>query len=655
MTIQIFQNKRRLAVILMSLAVLTGIFVVLNNQKWFHDFIERKVSALVGRDFAVDGDIDVDWDWTTPGLSVKGIRIANVPEGKEPSMVKIKELDFHIRIWRLLRLELNFPEVAVSAPEIVLEKFSKTRTNWDFPLLSGANMAKQALPDDRTEVPIIDLLKISDGKLVYRDDPKKLSINLRLESIKGQMPNQGLYVIKGDGLLQGQAFRLAAEGGSVAMLRAADKPYPLKIDIAMGTTRATVDGQFADPVKMQGVDARLDIRGPSLADLFYLTQIPLPPSPPYRLKGVLKQDNKVWRFSDFSGRLGDSDLGGDLSYDTAGERGYIKANLVSRRLDFDDLSGLIGATPKSGTLSPQQKKEAKAEKASPKLLPDTPVNLTRLRSADMNVRLKAKRIKAPSLPLDDLDIGFNLRNGVLTLDPLQFGVADGSVGGSLTLDGQRAVPAVRANLTIRRLGLKQFFAADSSFKSLSTGRFGGLLKLSGNGKTVADILADSNGKITLLMSGGKIDLLLIEAAGLDLGDALPLILGNEKSTDIRCMIGDFTVRDGLLKSDTLVFDTADSNINGSLSTNFKTEQMNGKIEVHPKDFSILSARTPILLSGTLKKPSVSLEKKELLIKGAAAAALGALLTPVGALIPFIELGLGKDSDCAGLIRQARRN
>jgi hypothetical protein len=32
-----------------------------------------------------------------------------------------------------------------------------------------------------------------------------------------------------------------------------------------------------------------------------------------------------------------------------------------------------------------------------------------------------------------------------------------------------------------------------------------------------------------------------------------------------------------------------------------------------------------------------------------------VLTPLGALLPFIELGLGEESNCAALTRNAKRN
>jgi AsmA family protein len=156
-----------------------------------------------------------------------------------------------------------------------------------------------------------------------------------------------------------------------------------------------------------------------------------------------------------------------------------------------------------------------------------------------------------------------------------------------------------------------------------------------------------------MMAGGKISLLIIEAAGLDIGQATPLLLGEDRSTDIRCAIGDFKVENGLLNSEIFVFDTTDSNIAGNMHINLKDETIDAKAEVHPKDFSVLSARTPITVSGTLKHPSIGLDAEELAIRSASAVVLGVFLTPAAAIIPFIELGLGEDSNCRDLIQQAR--
>src|SRR4029077_290881 len=102
-----------------------------------------------------------------------------------------------------------------------------------------------------------------------------------------------------------------------------------------------------------------------MANLYPLIRLVFPSTPPYRLKGHLKHDGKVWSFSNFSGRVGDSDLSGNIRVDTAPKRPFMKADLVSNLLDFDDLAGFIGGKPGTAageTASEEQKKEAATEK-----------------------------------------------------------------------------------------------------------------------------------------------------------------------------------------------------------------------------------------------------------------------------------------------------
>ena len=85
---------------------------------------------------------------------------------------------------------------------------------------------------------------------------------------------------------------------------------------------------------MKGEDVTLDIQGDDLANLYPLIRLVFPSTPPYRLKGHLKHEGEVWSFANFSGRVGGSDLSGNIRVDTAPKRPLMKADLVSNLLDF---------------------------------------------------------------------------------------------------------------------------------------------------------------------------------------------------------------------------------------------------------------------------------------------------------------------------------
>jgi len=104
---------------------------------------------------------------------------------------------------------------------------------------------------------------------------------------------------------------------------------------------------------------------------------------------------------------------------------------------------------------------------------------------------------------------------------------------------------------------------------------------------------------------------------------------------------------------TLVFDTTDTAFTATGQANLANETMSFVIRPEPKDKSILTARTPLLVRGSFGDPSVGVEATPLLARGAAALALGAI-NPLLALVATVETGPGEDADCGEVLAEARK-
>ncbi|HEX3141691.1 MAG TPA: AsmA family protein, partial [Rhizobacter sp.] len=90
------------------------------------------------------------------------------------------------------------------------------------------------------------------------------------------------------------------------------------------------------------------------------------------------------------------------------------------------------------------------------------------------------------------------------------------------------------------------------------------------------------------------------------------------------------------------------------SVSLKDESLDLRLVVAPKDFSLMSLRSPLRVKGPFKAPHVSVEKGPIATKVGAAVLLS-LLNPLAALIPFIDPGSG-DSDadnCPQMLERAR--
>ena len=298
-------------------------------------------------------------------------------------------------------------------------------------------------------------------------------------------------------------------------------------------------------MEMKGEDVLLDIQGDDMAKLYPLIHLVFPTTPPYRLKGHLKHEGNVWSFANFSGRVGDSDLSGSIRVDTAPKRPFMKADLVSNLLDFDDLAGFIGGKPGTApgeTASEEQKKQAAAEKDSDRIFPDQRYDLERLRAMDADVQLRAKRILAPKLPIDDLNATLKLNDGVLSFAPAAFGVANGRVEIYSTFDGSKRPSKVKIDARLRQLDLKRFLG-DSSFAQKTLGPSADESSFRAPANPFANSWRLLPATLSWRCRAGKISELLVRLAGLDVAHTLGVVVRGDKPIPIRCALLDLQGRE----------------------------------------------------------------------------------------------------------------
>jgi AsmA protein len=66
----------------------------------------------------------------------------------------------------------------------------------------------------------------------------------------------------------------------------------------------------------------------------------------------------------------------------------------------------------------------------------------------------------------------------------------------------------------------------------------------------------------------------------------------------------------------------------------------------------VALRSPIYVRGSFAKPDVAFDKGRVAMRAIGAIALG-MVNPLLALLPLIDAGPGKDSDCGQLVREAK--
>jgi uncharacterized protein involved in outer membrane biogenesis len=651
------KRKRRVLISLFFafgiIVIATAIFISTLDQNKAKQYISAAVNTATGRQLSINGDLKLDLGWISR-VSASQIQFENAQWSKHPQMVEVGLLDVQIDLWQLLsEFRLVLPTVTISQPKVILEKNAEGSANWEF---RAAPAVTEPVPEQRTEFPVIEKLIIKDGTLLFDDQETNNQVELKLTQAEAAGFLDEPVKLKAEGTYQKLPLTLSLDGGSYQNLKSSSEPYPLQINLGAGKVKATIHGNLTDPLAMKGEDVTLDIQGDDMANLFPLTRLVFPSTPPYKLKGHLKHEGEVWSFSKFSGRVGGSDLSGTIRVDTEPKRPVMKADLVSNLLDFKDLAGFIGGTPGTAAdnaASEEQKERAAPEKESERIFPDQRYDLERLRAMDADVRLRAKRILAPNLPIDDLNAKLSLNDGVLKFDPASFGVANGRMEIYSTFDGSKHPSKVKIDARLKQLDLKRFLG-NSSFAQKTIGPIGGRINISGTGESFRELMATASGNTFLVMSGGEISELLVRLAGLDVARTLGVLVRGDKPIPIRCGVLDLQGENGQMGVQTLVFDTANSVVTGEGMIDLRDEKVNMVVIPDPKNFSPLSLRSFIRVTGGFKNVSAFPDPIKTGTDSLFKKIFNVLTMLVLSPLQPRDLGLGKDVNCDALIASVEK-
>ncbi len=624
------------------LAIGIGAFFWFFEWNWLKSPAERFGSSASGRGLTI-GDIQGEWSFT-PRFVFKDIHFGNAEWSKDKDMMAAETLEVVIDLRELLRGRMVLPEVMLDKPKLALERRPDGSSNWTF----GAEVAKDVVtPEDRTEMPLIGRMTIKDGTVRYRDAPLGLNIDGRVSTAEAQGgKGDSRVVLQGQGTLQGEPFRINLTGGSLLSLRENNEPYPMTVEMVATKSQGRISGTLADPIKFEGLNLDVALKGPNLEALSKITGIPFPITPPYDLKAKLQRETAdKWRFAGIAGTIGHSDIGGDLLIDTGRPRLYVEADLHSKGLDYRDVGSLIGIPPDQ-----LDGKPSRVPAIERRVLPDAPLNIKQVREVDAKVRFRGDKVAAPDVPLTDVTLLLDMKDGVLKLAPLDVGVAGGRTVANITINARDPRIKTDYDLRLRGYQLERFLQA-AGLNNAASGRIDGRVRLVGYGDSVRKSLATATGDVKLAMNGGSMSNLGLELIGIDIAESLGFLATGDRNVQVRCGVVDIGVENGVGTPRLFVIDTTDTTVTAEGQVSLRDEMLDLRLLAKPKDPSILSARTPITVKGRFAGPSVGIEPGPLIARAGAAVALGVLLTPLASILAFIEPGMEKDSDCAALLQQ----
>jgi uncharacterized protein involved in outer membrane biogenesis len=595
----------------------------------------------------------------TPRLRVQHLAIGAAEGVAAPRLADADGVDLAWHwgeLWRwqqggVLRLE----EFRAERLDAWLVRHADGRASWHI----GREQAIDALP----RIGVLTL-----GRAHIEVDDRRGDTRLRIDmhgaaaEPDGEPPSGG-YRVVASGHRGATTVALQAQAGALLPLLSRDPapPVPLRVEARIGRTRLSFDGSAAALLGGQQLDGDLRLRGPSLAAVGDMLDLPLPGTPPFELEARLRLDGELVLLNVVRAAGGHSRLAGEFHFDLRPTPPLLSGQLVGSRLAFADLGPAVGVAA-----------GAAGAEASGRVLPQREFDLPSLlaMNADVQVAIDELAFGTSSLrPLRAVRTHLRLEGGVLRLDDLRAEVAGGIVTGSTRLDATRPVAEWQATLNFDGLEVSSWVRGlQSDARASAAGRRGdagraqaraprgaapptnapprayltGELQVqtdvSGRGRSTAAILATLDGTARAQLRNGALSHLVTELVGLDVAQALGVAVRGDKELALNCARVDLRIERGVAVPRVALMDNRDSTLRATGRVDLRDERLSLRLVARPKDVSLASLRSPVLVGGTLADPNVRVDTAPLLARAAAATALGVLATPAAAIIPFIDLG-----------------
>jgi hypothetical protein len=428
-----------------------------------------------------------------------------------------------------------------------------------------------------------------------------------------------------------------------------------KLDLQLGSEQlieVILKGGIKDLSAMAGMNLDFTLRGNDLANIQKLGGPPVPFQGAFNVSGqFFDPAPKIYKIPSLNAVWGDNDRSGWIELDLSKKRPQLKAELSSLRFDLR-------------TLIPEAEKESAAKarlsKPDPKkdrIFSSEPIHFEGLMGIDADIKLRDKKVLLPNFALDDVMVDILLKNGNLQVKPFSFMVGGGKADVQFDLRLQDKPPRLTVAKVIDQLDLGPMFD-ELGYPRNMEGKLNVDIALTGQGGSMAELMAGLNGNIYITMSDGRVASkylnLLQKYLGSDIFQLLNPFQNKAKYEEINCFVNNIGIEDGLADVK-LLLDTEQTSILAAGDVNLKKERLNMGIKPTPKkghgikgvgtfSFSLKELSQPFRLGGTLAKPSLVVDPSRTaftLGKFAGALALG----PIGIAAFFADVSVGKKDPC----------
>ena len=251
--------------------------------------LEAAAGDALGRPVAIDG---VALGWLLhprPGLSIvlKGLRVSNpdwdTDQTLGPHLLEADRVDVTWQLRALLHRQIQIDQVVIRGARVMLQKTADGRDNWQLGKDKDKDSSKISL-----RIPTVQL---SESQITFESPNAPVRsadiTRLQLDGL-GAQP----LVLQAELSINDTPLTLNARAGAAEAPTGARWPFQLQAQ--SGETRIELNGSVPAPFATTGLDAKLQVQGPTVVPLGKIAGVNGLPPGPFQLETSLSWDGKTF-------------------------------------------------------------------------------------------------------------------------------------------------------------------------------------------------------------------------------------------------------------------------------------------------------------------------------------------------------------------------
>ena len=586
---------RALGIAVVALAAIVVLALALQPW-WLAPLVAHRLAASSGR------AVEIDAMWLTvssvlePVVELRGVRIENAPWADTRRPLAALASATAVLSWR--SIGQRRPVIALMVlrdGEVDLERRRDGLRNW-------------RLRDPEERGPgHFKVLAIRGEHATLRMLHEPIELDIEAHAV----PNADADTPAGDepmptridarGTWRGVPFVVEATTSAALTLLETGRSFRLRGRAEAAGSRLELDGHAGDIIRWPLVDARIALAAPSLArTVALLGSHGSDAAKALRVEGMLRGDAGGYALSTARGRLGTTDLAGDLRWSRGEQRDVLRAALTSESAELADLRSLVGRRPATAARTAAKASDSATVHAA--AAASDPAATRPPHPLDIELRYAARRLAGAELPpLHNATLEASLAGGRLQVPRFAVAIGEGRVAGKANVEV--AAKPMQSDVEVDLSGLRiESLLGERAAKHRLSGALQGRATLKTSGDSLDAMLASVAGTASAFVSGGTISSLLDAKMGLQGGRVVRSMLAGAEPIAIRCAAAVVDLRKGEGRIRTLVVDTERTRTVGSGSIDLAHRTFDVVLTPEAKQPGLFVLDRSIRLSGALHEP-----------------------------------------------------